>query len=195
MFRISSIAVYQLDFDKLSGGPLSNAAVKLCDNEQELAELRELTSDYSEQEGLIGVLAKVDGEVVGGLWMATNDYRDYDMGLSFCLGADRTWIYSARVEPDYRRRGIYSHMMSASAQSRNDQQKSAPLIAVSSVNTASSKAIQRFSTYVGKVLVIRIGSGAWARSTGDMQQTQNWTLQCSRRPIQLHPGGQGPSPS
>ena len=190
VFRISSMAVYQLEFDKLSGARLSNASVKLCDSEQELAQLRELTSDYSEQGHVIGVQAKVDDQIVGGLWMATDEYRDHDMGLSFSLEDDHTWIYSARVEAAYRRQGIYSHLMSESAQSRKRQQKSAPLIAVSSVNQGSRKAIQRFSTFVGNMLVIRIGSVAWARTTGDLQQDQNWTLQCSRRPLQLKLSGQ-----
>jgi len=185
VFRIASIEVYQLDFEKLSGAPLSNASVNLCDSEQELTQLKEFTSDYSAQQHVIGVQAKLDDEVVGGLWMATQDYRDHDVGLSFSLDADRTWIYSARVDSAYRRQGIYSHMMAESAQSRKRQQKSAPLIAVSAVNQGSRKAIQRFGTFVGKTLVIRIGSVAWARSTGDLQQNQNWTLQCSQRPIQL----------
>ena len=191
LFRIASIAVYQLDFEKMSGAPVSNASVSLCDDEQELAQLKEFTSDYSVQRQVIGVQAKVDDQIVGGLWLATHDYHDHDIGLSFPLGSERTWVYSARVDPAYRRQGIYSHLMSESAQSRNRQQKSAPLIAVSSVNQASRKAIQRFATLVGKVRVIRIGTVAWASSTGDLQQTQNWTFQCKRRPIEVQTSGQG----
>jgi len=161
LFRIASIAVYQLDFEKMSGAPVSNAAVSLCDGEQELAQLKEFTSDYSVQRQVIGVQAKVDDQIVGGLWLATHDYQDHDIGLSFPLGSERS------------------------------QQKSAPLIAVSSVNQASRKAIQRFATLVGKVRVIRIGTVAWASSTGDLQQTQNWTFQCKRRPIEVQTSGQG----
>ena len=190
VFRISSIAVYQLDFDKLSSAPVSNASVSLCDGEQELTQLKEFTADFSQQRQVIGVQAKIDGQFVGGLWMAINDYRDHDMGLLFSLDAERTWIYSARVDPAYRRQGIYSQLMSESAQSRKRQQKSAPLIAVSSVNQASRKAIERFVTFVGKVFVIRITTIAWASSTGDLQQTQKWTLQCTRHPIQLKLTGQ-----
>ena len=190
VFRIASIAVYQLDFDKLSGAPLSNASVSFCDSEQELEELRELTSHSSVEPHLIGVLARVDGQVAGGLWIATSEFCDKDVGLLFSLGAERTWIYSARVEPPFRRQGIYSHLMSESAQSRKRQQKSAPLIAVSEVNRGSREAIQRFSTFVGKVLVIRVGSMVWARSTGDLQQNQNWTFRCSRSPIQVEVTGQ-----
>ena len=190
LFRICLLEVYQLDFDKLSAARLSNASVNICDNEHELEQLKELTSHGSVEPHFIGVLARVEGQAAGGLWMATKEFRDNDVGLSFTLEAGHTWIYAARVEPHYRRQGIYSHLMSESAQSRKRQQKSAPLIAVSRLNRASRKGIQRFGTLVGKVLVIRIGSVAWARSTGDLRQNQNWTFQCSQRPIHLKLAGQ-----
>ena len=68
MFRFCSLAVYQIDLDKLSSGPFSSAAVKICDGAQELEQLREITSDYTQQKDTIGVLAKMDGQVAGGLW-------------------------------------------------------------------------------------------------------------------------------
>ena len=43
MFRFCSLAVYQIDSSKLSGGPFSNADIKICDNAQELDELRTVT--------------------------------------------------------------------------------------------------------------------------------------------------------
>ena len=40
MFRFCTLAVYQIDPDKLSGGPFSNAVIKICDSAQDLEELR-----------------------------------------------------------------------------------------------------------------------------------------------------------
>ena len=184
MFRCSSVAVYKLDSDSFSGSPFSAAAIKVCDGEHELEQLREITGD-TQQTCTIGVLAKVDGEAVGGLWIALSDYQDRDLGLSFLLGDQGAWVYLARVEADYRRQGIYSHLMAQSAEARNSAGHAAPFIGVSSLNKGSHKAIKRFGTYVGKVFVIRVGSTAWARSTGGLKQNQNWTFQCTRRPIQL----------
>ena len=184
LFRCSSVVVYQLDFDRFSSDPYSAAAIKICDSEHELEQLREITGD-TQQTHTIGVLATVDGEAVGGLWIALSDYQDRDLGLSFLLGDQGGWIYLARVDAEHRRQGIYSHLMAQSAEARENAGHAAPFIGVSSLNKGSHKAIKRFGIYVGKVLVIRVGSMAWARSTGDLKQNRNWTSQCTRRPIQL----------
>ena len=181
MFRCSSVVVYQLDFDRFSGDPFSAAAIKVCDGEHELEQLREITSVDS----TIGVLATVDGKAVGGLWIALSDFEDRDIGLSFLLGDQGAWIFAARVDEQYRRRGIYSQLMAESAEARKSAGLAAPFIGVSALNKGSHKAIKRFGTYVGKVLVIRVGSMAWARSTGKLKQNQSWTFQCTRRPIEL----------
>ncbi len=185
MFRFCSLAVYQIDLDKLPSDPLSSAGVKICDSEQELEQLAEITSEYTQQKDTIGVLAKVDGQVAGGLWIAIGDYQDRDLGLSFLLGTEGTWIYSARTDAAYRRQGIYSHLMAASAQTRRNAGHTAPFIGVSRLNRGSHKAIQRFGTLVGQVLMIRLGSMVWARTKGNLQQNQNLTLRCTRRPLQF----------
>ena len=181
MFRCSAVAVYQLDFDRFSGDPFSAAAIKICDSEQELEQLREITY----VDGTTGVLATVDGEAVGGLWIALSDFEDRDLGLSFLLGDQGAWIYAARVDEEYRRQGIYSRLMAQSAEARKNAGLAPPFIGVSTLNKGSHKAIKRFGTQVGKVLVIRVGSMAWARSTGGLKQKQNWTFQCTTRPIEL----------
>ena len=185
MFRFCSLAVYQIDLDKLPSDPLSSAGVNICDSEQELEQLAEITSEYTQQKDTIGVLAKVDGQVAGGLWIAIGDYQDRDLGLSFLLGTEGTWIYSARTDAAYRRQGIYSHLMAASAQTRRNAGHTAPFIGVSRLNRGSHKAIQRFGTLVGQVLMIRLGSMVWARTKGNLQQNQNLTLRCTRRPLQF----------
>ena len=185
MFRFCSLAVYQIDLDKLPSDPLSSAGVKICDSEQELEQLAEITSEYTQQKDTIGVLAKVDGQVAGGLWIAIGDYQDRDLGLSFLLGTEGTWIYSARTDAAYRRQGIYSHLMAASAQTRRNAGHTAPFIGVSRLNRGSHTAIQRFGTLVGQVLMIRLGSMVWARTKGNLQQNQNLTLRCTRRPLQF----------
>ena len=185
MFRFCSLAVYQIDLDKLPSDPLSSAGVKICDSEQELEQLAEITSEYTQQKDTIGVLAKVDGQVAGGLWIAIGDYQDRDLGLSFLLGTEGTWIYSARTDAAFRRQGIYSHLMAASAQTRRNAGHTAPFIGVSRLNRGSHKAIQRFGTLVGQVLMIRLGSMVWARTKGNLQQNQNLTLRCTRRPLQF----------
>ena len=181
MFRCSEVAVYQLDPDRFSRDRFSAAAIKICDGEQELEQLRGVTY----VDGPIGVLATMEGEAVGGLWLTLNDFEDRDLGLSFLLGDQGAWIYAARVDEEYRRQGIYSHLMGQSAEVRKNAGLAAPFIGVSTLNKGSHRAIKRFATPVGKVLVIRVGSMAWARSTGDLKQKQSWTSQCTTCPIQL----------
>jgi len=185
MCRFCSLAVYQIDSNKLSGSPVSNAVIKVCESEQEFEELRQVTSADGEKDHTIGFVAKMDGEVAGGLWVALGDYRDGDLGLSFLLGQEIAWIYSARVDAAFRRQGIYSHLMAESTQTRKNAEHAAPYIGVSKLNQGSHKAIQRFGTPVGQVLVFRLGSIVWARATGDLKQNQSVTTQCTRRPIEL----------
>ena len=185
MFRFSSLAVYQIESSKFSDGPFSNAVVKICDSAQEFEGLRDVTSADGEEAQTIGFVAKMDSEVAGGLWVALGDYRDGDLGLSFTLGHERSWIYGARVDAAFRRQGIYSHLMAESTQSRESEGHAAPFIGVSKLNQGSHKAIQRFGTSVGQVFVIRLGSMVWARTKGDLKQNQSLTLRCTRRPIQL----------
>jgi len=153
MLRFCSLAVYQLDIEKLSVGSMSPADVKVCDGESELDHLR--------------------------------DYEDHDLGLSFLLGEHGAWVYSARVDAEYRRQGIYSHLMAESVEARRSAGQGPPLIGVSALNKGSHKAIQRMGILVGKVLMMRLGSIVWARSTGGLQQNQNVTFQCTQRPIQV----------
>ena len=184
MFRFCSLAVYQIDSSKLSGGPFSDADIKICDNAQELDELRTVT--YADgADSTIGFAAKMDAEVAGGLWVAIGEFQDGDLGLSFTLGPEGAWIYGARVDAAYRRQGIYSHLMAESTQARENASHAAPYIGVSKLNQGSHKAIQRFATLIGQVSVIRLGSIVWARAKGDLKQNQNLTTQCTRRPIQL----------
>ena len=185
MCRFCSLAVYQIDSDKLSAGPFSTAVLKVCDSAQELDQLKEVTSASGGTKDTIGFLATMDGEVAGGLWITLGDYRDQDLGLSFLLGDEGAWIYSARVNESYRRRGIYSHLMAESTQSRKNAGHAAPFIGVSKLNRGSHKAIRRFATPIGNVLVFRLGSFVWARTTGHLKQSQKLTLQCVRHPIQL----------
>ena len=185
MCRFCSLAVYQVDSSKLSDGPFSTAVIKICDSTQELEQLEEVTSALGDTKNTVGFVATMDDEVAGGLWIALGDYRDHDLGLSFSLGNEGAWIYSARVDESFRRQGIYSHLMAKSAQSRKDAGHAAPFIGVSKLNRGSHKAIQLFGTPVGEVLVIRLGSMVWARAKGDLKQNRKLTLQCTRRPIQL----------
>jgi len=185
MCRFSSLAVYRVDSNKLSGGPFSTAALKVCDSTQELEQLEEVTKASGDAKDTIGFVATMDDEVAGGLWLALGDYRDDDLGLSFLLGSEGAWIYSARVDESYRRRGIYSHLMAESAQARKNSGHAAPYIGVSKLNKGSHKAIQRFGSPVGEVLLIRLGSMVWARTKGDVKQSQSLTFQCTRRPIQI----------
>ncbi len=185
MIRFCSLAVYQIDTGKLTGGPFSSATVKICDSAQELEDLREVTFADGEESSAAGFVAKIDGEVAGGLWIALGDYMDDDLGLSCLLGRGGSWIYSARVDDAYRRQGIYSHLMAESARSRKDAGYSAPFIGVSKLNKGSHKAIQRFGTPVGEVFVIRLGAMVWARAKGGLDLNQTLTTQCALRPIQL----------
>ncbi len=185
VFRFCALAVYQIDSNKFPAGSSSNAHVRICDSAQALQELREVTFADGDEKRTIGLMAKVDGEVAGGLWVAFGDYRDRDLGLSFLLGHERAWIYAARVDPIYRRQGIYSHLMKESTQSRQIAGHSAPLIGVSKLNRNSHRAIQRVGTPVGQVWVVRLGSIVWARATGDLKQNRSLTFRCTHRPIQL----------
>jgi len=185
MFRFCSLAVYQIDLDKLPSAPLSRAAVKICDSGQDLEQLTEITSEYTQQKDSIGVLAKLDGQVAGGVWIAIGDYEDRDLGLSFWLGTKGAWLYSARVDAAYRRQGIYSHLLAESALSRKHAGHTAPFLGVSKLNRGSHRSIQRFGALVGQVLVIRLGSIVWARTVGNLKQSHSLTLQCTRRPIQF----------
>lgn len=185
MFRFCSLAVYQIDSDKLPAESCSKAIVEVCDNAPDLEQLREVTFADGDKEHTIGLVAKMDGEVAGGLWVAIGDYRDGDLGLTFSLGDEGTWIYAARVDDAYRRQGIYSHLMVESTQSRLNASHRAPLIGVSKLNRNSHRAIQRFGIPVGQVFVFRVGTIVWARAKGDIKQNRTMTLRCTRDPIEL----------
>ena len=185
IFRFCSLMVYQLDTDKLSDVSPSTATLRVCDNAQELEQLKGITGASGDTKDTIGFIATLDEEVAGGLLIALGDYWDHDLGLSFLIGKNGAWIHSARVDEAYRRQGIYSHLMTEAAQSRKDAGHAAPLIGVSKLNRGSRKAIQRFGTPVGQALVIRLGSMVWARTKGGLKQSQNLTLQCTRRPLQI----------
>lgn len=185
MFRFCCLAVYQLDLETFSSHRLSAADVTVCDSNRQLEQLREITSDFTAQHQQVGLLATVDDQVAGGLWLALGNYEDRDLGLRFLLDRETSWVYSARVDAAYRRQGIYSHLMCTAAKVRSAAGHPCPHIGVSSLNKGSRAAIERHGIRVGTVRTVRVGSIVWARASGRVKQKHSLTLGCVGQPIEF----------
>ncbi|MEM8944144.1 MAG: GNAT family N-acetyltransferase [Planctomycetota bacterium] len=105
-------------------------------------------------------VVRQNGQVVGVAWVATGSYTEAELGLAYHLEPDEVWLFASVVDPRYRRRGLYTALLSFVIAELQAARCKRLLLGVSTGNQASLRshlgvgAKRLGSIFVGKSLGI-----------------------------------------
>lgn len=122
-----------------------------CQNKEDIFLKRFKSGDYC-------LLAVVDGKVVGYEWFCTGSkHIEERYGFKITIPENALYAYDAFISPDYRKKGIWSQLISASSDIMCSKGKDIIISLVEYGNEASMNAHTRFSFYpVQRVLYFNI---------------------------------------
>jgi hypothetical protein len=81
------------------------------DNDWALLKMGCKLTDRRLAEGDRAVILLVERKLIGVLWIATGEYRDWDTGLQIELEPNQAWMYGAWVHRQFRGKKLYSQMI------------------------------------------------------------------------------------
>lgn len=101
-------------------------------------------------------LAAFEDKIVAGFWCAMNDFVETELGVTYKLQDDQTWLFAAQVDNDFQGRGIHQRVLQFMIAGLNDRGYPKVLLAVNPNNKPSIFAHQKHATReLGKILAIR----------------------------------------
>ena len=83
-------------------------------------------------------------KLVGKVWFATQVYHDWDTGLDITLEPNEAWLYGAWIHRELRGNHLYSHLISLTCQTLQQQSIDSILLAVDWSNGLSQSVHQSF---------------------------------------------------
>lgn len=113
IFRIRHVVVLELQASAADTSALDHSGMQpqivQCISNQDRCELakhcKTHASDDPSAEGWAIVVAE---QIVGGVWIAREQFLEKDFELTILLAPDTRWLFSAFVLREFRRHGIYS---------------------------------------------------------------------------------------
>lgn len=140
--------------------PLESIDVKWCETDTDFESLAEVTFVKRNllPAGMRGMIAASDGVTSGGIWICENQpFPESELGISIDLAPHQAWLFGARVDPEFRGRGVYNRILGFATDELSRAGKRELLVAVNPDNRASDHVHKRWSKEtVGKVIAVRI---------------------------------------
>ncbi|WP_146536159.1 GNAT family N-acetyltransferase [Rubripirellula reticaptiva] len=152
VFRFRIFRIFELeeiDLDANAGRSQANAPrahelmFRWCETEAEIADACRLTFFRPDGSGAPqqACLAIANSEPVGGVWIGRDYFNETELGLRICLNEDQTWLFSAFVEKQHRRTGVYRRLLNHVLA---DQQQTV----FASINPTNKASIKSHSPYI-----------------------------------------------
>ncbi len=202
LFRCRRFVVYQLDPTKaasianklkerevdLAKPAESPVSVHWCTNEAEIAAAEKVTFfQRSDSQGkLQGCLAEVNDRPAGGFWSAENHFTESELGVRMILDSNQVWLFAARVEHDFRKQGIYSHILAFIMPELVSQGLNHQIVSVNPRNIGSNKIHKRLSLQTpGHVLAIRFLSTTFCWTSGRITRNKTVAWNSTTNPIEI----------
>ena len=140
-------------------GPVDASLVRWADR-SELSSLSHVASPNC-IDAWDGVTQRVavawrDGKPVGVAWIATDSFREDELGTIVWLLPSQAWLYAAHVLPHYRRQGIYRSLLGFVTTQLATESKRELLLGVTVGNQPSVRAHEeQGARTVGAVVLVR----------------------------------------
>jgi GNAT superfamily N-acetyltransferase len=196
LFRFRYFHVYQLSQKQRDHTALQIIDVRCCADATETQDVSALTgwkcSDPSAGIAMpMAWSASMNGRCVGGLWIARGEFRETELGLCYRLQDDQQWLYSAFVEKQHRRQGIYGQLLSR-VLAESDQKST--FAAINPVNRSSMAAHRRAIADktrrlpIGRCTALRCLGFSVAWCFGKLSCDRHITFSHRRQPILIRIG-------
>jgi hypothetical protein len=112
--------------------------------------------------------ARLDGQLAGVVWCATNSYPETDLGLHLNLKPQQSWLFAAEVRPMFRGNGIYSRLVRFAMDDQGLSDSQRIFAAINPHNVASMKAHRKIILgKAGRVWVLRFLNQVFCCARGD----------------------------
>jgi hypothetical protein len=196
LFRMRRFVVYRMQKANTAteecDSPESTAAISAgrCISESQIEAVEQLTyfqRTYSAG-NLVAYHAKIDNQLAAGMWAATECFDENELGVRIRLDPKQAWLFAARVSTDFRRRGLYSHLLPSVMKDLDGKGFVDQLVSVNPDNLGSNRIHQRLSREtVGHVLAIRFlkTTICWTRGRIWKEKTISWNSSNSPIDIQM----------
>ena len=186
--------VYQMDTAKTKAAADSQVVletndvqVSVCQTEDQIEAVEALTwfkREYSSGKNR-PYQATVDGQLLAGVWIATEVFDENELGVRLMLNERQAWLFAALVSKQSRGKGLYGKLLPFVV-NETSQDFPSVLLAVNPDNTPSNAVHQKWSQRtVGTVVAIRLldVSACWVFGQIRKDRTISW--QAKKHPIQL----------
>ena len=206
LFRCRRFVVYQLDpqliAESMAAHPQDDAIqIRWCQSELDYSAAETVTyfqRSLSTGKLLACVAEQVDesptadaatndsSQLAGGLWAATEQFDESDLGVRILLKPDQVWLFAAVVAKPFRRRGIYSQILAFIVAELATQEINQTLVAVNPRNIGSHAIHQQFAGCSrGTVFAMRFLQTSVCFSFGDLKRDRTLAVNSTRRPIEI----------
>ncbi len=102
--------------------------------------------------------------LIGTVWISTQQYRDWDTGLTIDLQPSEAWLYGAWIHREFRGKHLYSHLIAHVCESLQQQSIESLLLAVDWSNGLSQQVHRAFGAErIGSLYGLRICGARWYR--------------------------------
>lgn len=129
--------------------------------------------------------ASVNQKIVAGFWLAIDSFPEKEIGVHYQLKPYQCWLFSSRVLPAYRKRGIYRKILRFMVTQCKSQGQFHPLVAVNPYNKPSMAAHKKFVfRTAGKFTVLRILGLTFCFTSGGISSDRNVAFG-NRKPISI----------
>lgn len=185
LFRFRRFVVYQLNHSP-NRRPHDRVITKRCETGEEYDAVGAVTYYQQRSSIEIAVQALYDGELAGGMWATDDSFVESELGVKLLLDRNQAWLFAARVEKPFRRKGVYTRVLD---QLRNELQQQGlehQLVSVNPVNVGSNKVHNSESFYSpGYVTAMRIFKTAFCFTSGDISRDRWIALNSDAKPIEI----------
>ena len=196
VFRYSSGNLYQLDIENLSKNCPSSfndddIIFSCLDDPKSDAwhALRAFTRNSIPAESTVNHFGYViydaseTQQILAGVWVASDEFQEEDLGFAVQLSPQQGWLYCAHVGKHSRGRGIYKRLLCSVAKHSRERGVSQLVCVVQTWNRISRFAHERRSNWImGWISSFRIGPLAWLTTAGNVMLERRFVSNPSNSP-------------
>lgn len=167
-------------------GARCNVTVHRAETKAERTRLEQFVPVAEDAQGPAseGYFACVDGQFVGGGWLARGFCEDRPVGMRIQLAANQCWLHTAKIHRDYRRLGIFSHILDFVNAGLEEHEEAISMY--NQLNRGSAALAERHASGpAGAIRILRLFGWTWCRTQGDVHADRRLVWRVSRHPIEI----------
>ena len=192
LFRMRRYVVYEMDVQKLQAAsqPSLEASVlefSACQTSAEIEAVETLTwfSRELSTGDLRAFQATLDGQLAGGVWIASGVFDEDELGLRLMLNPQQAWLFAALVAEQARNKKVYSKLLPFVV-AEVSQEFPRVLLAVNPDNRPSNSVHKKASRQtLGTVVAIRLLQFSVCWVSGQIRKDRTCSWQATKHPIEL----------